>query len=62
MSKTKPYKKEVVNGIVTNPITKENPYLFSPNYFPKNRVWQTVRNKYFTGQTIINPFIKRNYE
>jgi hypothetical protein len=55
MKQNTPYVKKVENGILVNPITKENPYLFSPHSYLKTtfRMWQTVRNKFFTGQTII---------
>ncbi len=51
-----PYRKELVNGIVTNPITKENPYIHNRvRVVEFYRMWHTVRNKFFTGRTIINP-------
>ena len=55
MRNQKPYVKEYQNGILVYPITKENPYLFSPtkNIKPYFRMWQTIRNKYFTGKTIV---------
>lgn len=44
-------------GVLTNQITKENPYLGSwnaKNAFKKHfRMWQTVRNAFFTGKTIV---------
>jgi len=51
-----PYvKKYDSNGIVTNPITKENPYLFGkPRIIVGQRFWSTVRNRFFKGLTAIN--------
>ncbi len=55
--KPKPYVKQFKNGILINPITKENPYLH--NIDLKNtigkifRIWRTVRNKFFTGKSIV---------
>ena len=43
-------------GVLTNPITKENPYLFAPvrdRIGKPFRLWQTVRNAFFTGKTIV---------
>lgn len=51
-----PYVKKYENGILLNPITKENPYLFSPirdRIGRKFRMWQTVRNAFFTGKTVV---------
>ncbi len=57
-----PYKKQYVDGILVNPITKENPYLNAPNIALnklferkkaiKLRYWERVRNKFFLGNTI----------
>jgi len=50
-----PYVKKYENGILVNPITKENPYLFgSPKInILKQRFWSTVRNRFLTGLTIV---------
>jgi len=49
-----PYVKKYENGILINPITKDNPYLFGKeNINIGLRFWSTVRNKFFTGLTII---------
>jgi len=51
-----PYVKKYENGILVNPITKENPYLFGKQSLHGNlglRFWSTVRNEFFTGLTII---------
>lgn len=53
----KPYVKKYENGILVNPITKEQPYLHSINIAlsklgqRKNRYWAIVRNRFFTGRT-----------
>jgi len=50
------YVKKYENGILVNPITKENPYLFGKESLKGNlgrRFWSVVRNKFFTGQTIV---------
>lgn len=49
-----PYVKKYKNGILVNPITKENPYLFGKEKINLGqRFWSTVRNKFFTGMTVI---------
>lgn len=58
-----PYVKNYVDGILTNPITAANPYLFAPHpYFLKiqnkpsefkRKVWNVVRNRYFKGLTVV---------
>jgi len=51
-----PYVKQYENGILVNPITKENPYLFGKERIKSllgRRFWSVVRNKFFTGQTIV---------
>lgn len=59
-----PYKKEYDQaGNLLNPITKENPYLFSPIGIIDKRtglprvmrykMWQIIRNKFFTGKTVV---------
>lgn len=53
---SKPYVKKYENGILTNPITKDTPYLFGKKDLTGNlgrRFWSTVRNKFFKGNTII---------
>jgi len=57
MKANAPYKKEYKDGILQNPITKENPYLFPVQLKLAQkgfRFWSTVRNKFFTGKTIVN--------
>lgn len=50
----KPYVKKYENGILVNPITKDNPYLHpATEKINKFRFWQTVRNRFFTGKTIV---------
>lgn len=55
----KPYVKQYENGILTNPITKENPYLHAPSLkhykggASRCRYWQIVQNKFFTGRTAV---------
>jgi hypothetical protein len=49
------------NGILINPITKSNPYLFSPHVGflkmfnraldSRSRVWEPVRSRFFKGLT-----------
>jgi len=63
MKKNAPYVKKYVNGVLVNPITKENPYLNAPNVsFKKmleraknstSRFWEQNRNKFFTGKSIV---------
>jgi hypothetical protein len=54
MKTNAPYVKKYENGILVNPITKENPYLFPKSILPRFfRTWRTARNKYFTGRTIV---------
>jgi len=49
-----PYVKKYENGILTNPITKENPYLFGKENIKLGyKLWSTVTNKFFKGKTII---------
>jgi len=51
-----PYVKQYENGILVNPITKDNPYLFGKpkiNLGRRFRFWRTVRNKFFTGLTVV---------
>ena len=52
--KQKPYVKNYKNGVLKNPITKENPYLFAPklNYRSSFRMWIRQRNKFFIGRVI----------
>jgi len=52
----KPYVKKFENGILVNPITKKSPYLHPRSVKPFGtlvRFWQTVRNNYFTGSTVV---------
>lgn len=51
----KPYVKIYQDGILQNPITKENPYLFGKqkSIRPRFRVWSIIRNNFFAGKTII---------
>jgi len=53
--RNKPYVKIYKEGILINPITKENPYLSTPhNYLkPSQRMWQNIINRFFTGKTIV---------
>lgn len=57
MKTNAPYvKKYDENGIVTNPITKESPYLFPESLRMSKgnfRVWQKARNRFFTGSEIV---------
>lgn len=49
-----PYVKKFENGILVNPITKENPYLFGKKKISLGqRFWSTVRNKFFTGLAVV---------
>jgi len=51
-----PYVKKYENGILVNPITKENPYLFPEQLKLKRnnwRVWQKIRNRFFVGRQIV---------
>lgn len=49
-----PYVKKYENGILTNPITKESPYLFGKeNIKLGQRFWSIVTNRFFKGNTII---------
>ena len=54
--KNTPYVKEFKDGILVNQITKETPYVNQRvKYFGfTKRRWETIRNKFFTGQTIVN--------
>jgi hypothetical protein len=59
IKKNVPYRKELVNGIVTNPITKDEPYLNNPSIAHIHagrrsgfRMWNIVRNQYFKGKII----------
>jgi len=58
MKTNSPYKKQYnENGVLLNPITKENPYLFSVQLKSVQkdfRCWSTIINKFFTGKTIVN--------
>jgi hypothetical protein len=51
-----PYvKKFDKQGNITNPITKENPYLFEAKKINLGqRFWRIVRNRYFAGKSIIS--------
>lgn len=62
MNANGPYVKEYdSNGILLNPITKENPYLFRPHVGfekmramavgSKQRVWEPIWNKFFKGMS-----------
>ena len=61
IKKNAPYVKKYENGILVNPITKENPYLNNPNISilkqllftenSKNRMWQSLSNRFFKGKT-----------
>jgi hypothetical protein len=56
MNQTKPYVKKYENGVLTNPITKENPYLFGKESLKGSlgmRFWSVVRNQFFKGLTIV---------
>lgn len=56
ITNNKPYVKKYENGILTNPITKDNPYLFGKESLKGNlgmRFWSVVRNGFFKGNTII---------
>lgn len=56
MNQTKPYVKKYENGILMNPITKSNPYLFGKEILKGNlgmRSWSIVRNRFFKGLTIV---------
>lgn len=54
----KTYNKET--GLVSNPITKENPFLHAPNVnilkmFNRGfRSWEIIRNSFFKGRTVVN--------
>lgn len=54
-----PYVKKYENGILVNPITKENPYLFTAiktqRTYPSG-FWQRVRNKFFVGRNIVKAY------
>jgi len=55
-----PYVKKYENGILVNPITKENPYLFAPikglsgSNYATRRMWRNERNKFFVGKVVFN--------
>lgn len=57
MKANTPYVKKYENGILVNPITKENPYLHTPRLSDlkrgtsKLRYWAITRNRFFTGRT-----------
>lgn len=63
MQENTPYVKKFENGILTNPITKENPYLFAPSVAfrkmferaigSKNRIWETSYNRFFKGKSVV---------
>lgn len=53
-----PYVKKYENGILVNPITKDNPYLFTPiktQRYPRG-FWQRVRNKFFIGRNVVKSY------
>ncbi len=58
MKTNTPYVKKYENGILVNPITKENPYLFASiknlegSNFSKFRRWAIERNKFFVGKVV----------
>jgi len=60
IKKNTPYVKVCKDGILTNPITKEKPYLnnLNPFFVKRNcfRMWKKTRNKFFNGLTAINGF------
>jgi hypothetical protein len=64
MKKNAPYVKVYdENGVLTNPITANAPYLFAPHVGflkmynrasgSKRKVWEIVRNKFFKGMTAV---------
>ena len=56
MKANTPYVKKYENGVLTNPITKDNPYLFAPvrkRIARMHRFWHIVQNKFFTGRTVV---------
>ena len=59
MKANAPYVKKYENGILVNPITKYNPYLFPEkiiNRTFKNGFWQKARNKFFLGKNVIKAY------
>jgi len=59
-----PYKRQLdKNGILLNPITKENPYLHKANISlqklfnyrktSKFKIWEANRNKFFKGKVAV---------
>lgn len=60
IKKNVPYVKIYKDGILTNPITKEQPYLNNTNPFlvKRNafRMWRKIQNKFFNGMTAVNGF------
>ena len=58
MKANTPYVKNYENGILVNPITKENPYLFATIAKLEKlsrglKYWGIVRNRFFTGRQIV---------
>jgi len=64
LKKNTPYRKKFVNGILSNPITKDKPFLNSAvhpmllNEFYNQtngtrKIWRTVQNKFFKGQNAV---------
>lgn len=51
------------NGVLINPITKKNPYLFNPHVGfqkmfnrsigSKNRIWESIWSNFFKGKSIV---------
>jgi len=59
--KNKPYVKIFKNGVLTNPITKDAPYVNArPNFFKTSvfTVWDNFRNKFFLGRVVLKAFNK----
>jgi hypothetical protein len=59
--KNKPYVKIFKEGILTNPITKEAPFVNArPHYFKTSifTVWENFRNKFFLGKVVLKAFNK----
>ena len=59
IKKNVPYRKELVNGIAANPITKDKPYLNNPSIAHIHagrkrgfRMWEIARNQFFKGKII----------
>jgi len=56
MKANAPYVKKYENGILVNPITKDNPYLFPAKIMQRtyrNGFWQRLRNRFFVGRNIV---------